>query len=130
MNQNSNNLNQSNINTQNNNGIFNNQSLNNSTEKFNQQSFSKKNPLKVNNPYSIQLIISVINYMFCFIFIIIGIVFFISILFDSKTDSGSAFYFFAFPILIAIYVLAFVPDFFSFYLSILNNKKRKKNLLF
>ena len=100
---------QNNFNVQGNDKIFNKQSF-----------FSNKNLTKI------ELIISIINSLFCLISVCIVTGSYFSQIFNSETGSSSGWFLFIIPIIVGMYILAFIPDALCLLFSFLYNSKKKK----
>lgn len=108
MNQDQNGLNQNNFNVQGNDKAFNKQSF-----------FSNKNLTKI------EIIISIINFLFCLISCCIVTGSYFSQIFNSD-GSSSGWFLFIIPIIVGVYILAFIPDTLCLLFSFLYNSKKKK----
>lgn len=100
---------QNNFNVQGNDKIFNKQSF-----------FSNKNLTKI------EIIISIINFLFCLISCCIVTGSYFSQIFNSETGSSSGWFLFIIPIIVGTYILAFIPDALCLLFSFLYNSKKKK----
>ena len=148
MNQEQNNCNKDNFSIQGHNGISNNQPLNN--QNFNQQPIIPESTLqhmntfesantnnqsfnnKLNNSSklpNIGLIISILNIVYCLISFVILSITLINEVFSAESGGASGWFLILFPIVLAIYFMACIPDFLCWLFSFKYQQKNKIKFL-